>query len=231
MPQNNKDLDKLVTSGTAFVIALTTNFLLALVYLLIKRRKGEVVEKDAASRANTILSTYAKKLESKVNSSWGDGIAFGNEAARLDAVALKEKHKPHTPSNTTLRKLLSDADKIVKDANQHLTDAINKDNSSEVSRVEKNIKLRSMYLIEAAIRMGAAETYHGAMTSTNTRKMWVATSTTPCSHCTRLNGMVKEWHETFPESFAGISPLNTYKALYGPPRHPNCRCKIVAVPK
>jgi hypothetical protein len=58
-----------------------------------------------------------------------------------------------------------------------------------------------------------------------TRKYWVAnfTDNTPCPACYRLHGTSVGLKETFR---AETSEPGVYRDLQGPPRHPNCKCKL-----
>lgn len=59
------------------------------------------------------------------------------------------------------------------------------------------------------------------------RKVWVANyvNNVPCPSCSKLHGTEVGLHESFrDESGPGI-----YRDLIGPPRHPNCRCKVVVL--
>lgn len=57
------------------------------------------------------------------------------------------------------------------------------------------------------------------------RKVWTANfvDNDPCSHCRTLHGTEVALEESFPAD----ASLSVYGNLYGPPRHPRCRCFLV----
>lgn len=62
------------------------------------------------------------------------------------------------------------------------------------------------------------------------QKMWVSRmDESSCSACKALHGSIRPVLVEFSHS-AGERSLRVYRDLLGPPRHPNCRCRLVAVP-
>lgn len=61
-------------------------------------------------------------------------------------------------------------------------------------------------------------------------KRWQVTSEHPCAACTALHGTVLPLEAAF-DPAAGSSPtkkpLPVYRDLLLPPRHPNCRCRVI----
>jgi len=57
------------------------------------------------------------------------------------------------------------------------------------------------------------------------RKYWVANfvNNTPCPACTRLHGTAVGLHEMFRTE---TGEPGVYRDLIGPPRHPNCKCRL-----
>lgn len=67
----------------------------------------------------------------------------------------------------------------------------------------------------------------------NLRKRWEVTSTSPCPACAGLHGSIVGVDEEFDHEASddpGFAPPKVYRDLHGPPRHPNCRCRIVLEP-
>lgn len=64
------------------------------------------------------------------------------------------------------------------------------------------------------------------------RKRWQVTSTNPCPSCRELDGTEIPIDAQFDHD-AGTAPgkrsLPVYRDLSGPPRHPNCRCRLILV--
>lgn len=71
-----------------------------------------------------------------------------------------------------------------------------------------------------------------ATTHTGTvAKRWKVTSANPCAACAALDGSTVIISQPFDHT-ATVDPLaanpGVYRDLQGPPRHPNCRCRLVA---
>jgi hypothetical protein len=61
-------------------------------------------------------------------------------------------------------------------------------------------------------------------------RRWVARKDKVCcSYCKALDGTVVTADESFAQAAARAGFLKIYGGLYGPPLHPNCRCRIQAV--
>jgi hypothetical protein len=102
----------------------------------------------------------------------------------------------------------------------------------EVERIARDLTLRS--------ELGVASVAHRAFTDAQTMvfkaaaeanpgvailKVWVADTKSerpPCALCNALHGLAIPLDEEFPHGNADV-----YGDLQGPPRHPNCRCRIV----
>lgn len=62
------------------------------------------------------------------------------------------------------------------------------------------------------------------------RKVWVANfvANEPCDMCRALHGTELLMGQSFnPHASFGRAPTRIYRDLMGPPRHPNCRCRLV----
>lgn len=61
-------------------------------------------------------------------------------------------------------------------------------------------------------------------------RRWVARKDKVCCrYCKALDGTVVTAEESFAQAAASAGYLKIYGGLYGPPLHPNCRCRIQAV--
>lgn len=61
------------------------------------------------------------------------------------------------------------------------------------------------------------------------KKVWTAnfTNNTPCPTCAALHGTAISITEVFVEKQSfGLNPPKIYQDLQGPPRHPNCKCRL-----
>jgi len=64
----------------------------------------------------------------------------------------------------------------------------------------------------------------------STRKVWVANflNNNPCDMCWALHGVSLPIGQSFdPYATFGRRVVRTYRDLIGPPRHPNCQCRLV----
>jgi len=72
--------------------------------------------------------------------------------------------------------------------------------------------------------------YAAAHPGAQLTKRWVARSDNPCPACRALHGTVIDLHAEFDHATTTDptqKPPPVFGALHGPPRHPNCRCRIV----
>ena len=105
--------------------------------------------------------------------------------------------------------------------------------SDSQSAVVTDISRRAHAGISAATHRGYTEGQLSTITDTSMLKMWVANFAQPpergpCLTCIALHGMTIPVTEQFPaEVTYAAKPLGVYRDLLGPPRHPNCRCKLV----
>lgn len=61
-------------------------------------------------------------------------------------------------------------------------------------------------------------------------KRWEVTATDPCPCCAALNGVTLPLGDLFDANAStdpNFTPPRVYRDLQGPPRHPNCRCRLV----
>lgn len=61
------------------------------------------------------------------------------------------------------------------------------------------------------------------------QKRWEVRSATPCTHCKALDGQIIDLTQQFDHTLTtdDTAPLKVYRDLHAPPRHPNCRCRLV----
>ncbi len=70
-------------------------------------------------------------------------------------------------------------------------------------------------------------TYAEANPGLRINKTWVTGSANPCPSCAALNGTTVAHDAEFDRNATTAEkPIPVYRDLLGPPRHPNCRCKL-----
>ena len=195
-----------------------------LVYLAatpIQKSKTQV-DRDAKRLKNAVdrsvreidrsFGTYSK-MKFVLDKSWTVGQVLGNAAARRQHSALGlDKPRPATADTAILKSLQKDLRSIYAEGDSAQT------------------RLRAKMCVEAAVKFSFNSSYTLVMENTDTKKMWVTTSSVPCSYCKRLSGTVIGWTEEFSKTFEGLKPIKVYKnELYHPPLHPNCRCVLFPV--
>ena len=187
-------------------------------------KRDAVRVKNASNRfKKTVDAVFPSNanLERLFERAWSWGEILGNSAARKQAKALKLPKPKAVKADKVLHdSLKADLKRVLKEAKGISSD------DSEWS----GLLLRAKMVVEAATKMSATSALENAVRSKDTQKMWLTTSSVPCSHCKRLDGVVVDWGKQFPKDFKGIKPLKSYRnTLLEPPRHPNCGCIVVVV--
>jgi hypothetical protein len=95
-------------------------------------------------------------------------------------------------------------------------------------RAVKNAQLTGEWVIQKAVN----DTRVGVLNTSGVKKMWLSNLAPEyvarrCEHCRELHGEIRFVQEEFTRT-TGRSYLPVHGgSLFGPPRHPNCRCVIV----
>ncbi len=109
-----------------------------------------------------------------------------------------------------------------------------------VNRALRRLSVRVNAATTVAVNRGFTEAQHNIYTayqqahpSIRVTKRWQTTSDDPCPACKALNGTVLPLDAEFDPTASTASnwrPPKVYRDLLGPPRHPNCRCRLVYEP-
>ncbi len=109
-----------------------------------------------------------------------------------------------------------------------------------ISRVTRRLGVRARSAATVAVHRGFTDAqaaiyraYLADHPSAQLRKTWVVTSTNPCSACAALDGTTVDIDAEFDREATTDpkrKPPAVYRDLLGPPRHPNCRCRIDYTP-
>lgn len=135
-------------------------------------------------------------------------------------------------AQTDLQNSIADAydhDADVTDQRQSISAAI----SAAVARLRQ----RAQAAAGTAVHRGASDAQQAVYSdyanhvSGSLGKRWVVTSATPCGMCAALNGTVVALHSQFDHQATDVEKdlRPVWRDLYGPPRHPNCRCQVELV--
>jgi hypothetical protein len=104
------------------------------------------------------------------------------------------------------------------------------------SRAVDRLALRSSLSASVSVQRGysesqltAARLLASAHPDLLVTKTWRSTSAEPCPFCVQLSGLALPLDQPFPaaEPASGFSPPAVFHDLQCPPRHPNCRCRLV----
>ncbi len=111
---------------------------------------------------------------------------------------------------------------------------------SAIDRAVRRLGVRVRSAATVAVNRGytdaqaaVIDAYMTAHPSVPMRKQWAATAADPCPSCRALHGTVLPVGEEFDPyvaSSAKWTPPKVWRDLQGPPRHPNCRCRLIYLP-
>lgn len=186
------------------------------------------VDVQAVLREPYVLA--AAKSEELLHKAWGEAETLAVKHAKADFKLLGEDWKGYELDLALRDALVADLHANAKAMRKRYREAMSDPATARdrLTMVAEDGKRRSRYSIQTAVWGVATQVRDTATFKAGLNKMWVAVMDThTCSHCKALNGMVVGPGDVFPAD-AGDTVLRVYRdALYGPPRHPNCRCVIV----
>ena len=199
-------------------------------------KRGEAVydRPDVKFAIAQATEAAAKLAGERVDAGWTKGYNLGVDHALSEAVKVGvPAPEAVVLQSPLLDKLKGDASNLAGDANKKFRQASGAENWDEaLDKLLKAYRLRGQMIAEASVKQAHAAAKAECLKGGDTDAMWVAQlGGTPCSHCMRLHGTVRAWGAAFPDEFYDLPHLGTWGPLLGPPRHPNCRCVLVPVPK
>lgn len=226
MAQSNSSLSPTpaaVKAITIIIAGFSGVFLLKILGLLKKKKSGKITSQESQTQISTLTAQWFTRAESALSDGWTKGVKIGVQNAKdQGAKSASAKNIPQD----TLKSLTNDVQKTIKDAVSQLTEAV--DSDADTDSIIKKILLRLQLSGEASVAMAVSQAVESELASPNTRKQWTTTSEVPCPHCTRLNGVIRDWGEQFP--LPANYPLYN-NVLFSPPLHPHCRCVLTSLPK
>lgn len=176
-----------------------------------------------------------------IKSAWHAGAGIGNSHAAADLAAIGLPDVGGSDVSTeVLDRLVQDAVDNASAARQRLVDAITGAKQgavlADMQKALDDLRRRATMGVDSAGSMASTQAqlarYEAAQKATgqSIRLMWVTHfRPTTCPTCAALHGRTIPLGGTFSDdmTFAGKAP-KTYVPLAGPPRHPNCGCRVVA---
>jgi len=109
-----------------------------------------------------------------------------------------------------------------------------------LERARRRLSVRASAAAAVAVHRGYTDgqsSVHDALKAAHPylrlTKRWEVRSATPCPACAALHGTTVDLDAQFDATAgrtADYSPPRVWQDLHGPPRHPNCRCRLVLDP-
>lgn len=154
------------------------------------------------------------KLENVVRAAYRSSASVARVEAQLSS-ELTEWSPVEVFNTDYLQALLSDVRRNLRD---YKSGALSREQS--ISRIEHSAGVASKrgYTDQMLLSYKELEDF-GFRAS----KFWLANfvDNTPCHLCVSLHGTERPLDQPFPSTGTGV-----YQDLYGPPRHPRCRCRL-----
>lgn len=131
--------------------------------------------------------------------------------------------------DSALDSLVGDLFKNAKAMRSRYYEALS-DDPAKLKGVADDSRRRAKYSLTVSIWEAATQVRDSAFALAGLNKMWVAVlDDKTCSRCSALHGTIIKPGDEFPKAPKGTKLLKVYNnVLLGPPRHPHCRCILIA---
>lgn len=193
------------------------------------RRAVAALEADSRQNIESIFQQWAAgeltnqtvryRLEAVIRSAYRTSASVARQTAKQNSGL-----DPWTPAETFNSEYLQD---LLSDVRRNLREY-------KASEQDDKALRRAVYRIQLSAGVAAQRGYTDQTIAAYTeledfgydlRKVWVANfvDNSPCPSCVGLHGTSVGLHEYFRDE----TGPSIYRDLMGPPRHPNCRCKLV----
>lgn len=236
---------------------ITTAYTAALRAALNANPTASIDEIISSPDVHRMLTDALAGASTAVQISIRAGYRGGQRHARTEAGAesarLGHDAEQATVEAAFLDNILADVAVAFRAAGVDIVDSVraNDDsNADAAARIQAGSEAtdRAVRRLSVRITAAAAVAVHRGYTDTqlaiyahlgaaapylSLRKRWVVTSTTPCPACSGLHDTAIGIDEEFDHDETddpAFNPPRVYRDLQGPPRHPNCRCRIVLEP-
>jgi hypothetical protein len=248
--QSRQQLDGLVQGFSQAAMSAWQNagseardFLLLVIANNPDRPIGEILNRpDVRSALRYPFEEAASMTNQSITASWSAGQDNGLHAAatQADIAGFEMPDDVPGPDQAYLQSLLDDVNANQVGARDRFLAALQNPNRESIGpalqAITNDLGYRARAGITVAGQRAAAEQQelaYAAIAEHNgveLRKLWVTRfGPGTCKTCAALHGTVRKLGEAFPEDahFGSGSPPAVYGDLNHPPRHPNCRCRIV----
>lgn len=166
--------------------------------------------------------TVRYRLENVIRSAYRTSAGVAYEASQRNA-ELPGWEPAVTFNNDYLQELLKDVRRNLREYKK----------SDQDEKARRRAVLRVQHSAGIASQRGYTDQTIAAYTELEDfgfqlRKIWLANfvDNVPCVTCRKLHGEEVGLHEAFPVE---AGEPGVYKDLLGPPRHPQCKCKLVTL--
>lgn len=172
----------------------------------------------------------AAKSEALIREAWDKAAVDTEQKVKGEFKLGGHDWKGHELDEGVLDSIVGDLHANAGAMRDRYHDAFDKGGMENVGGVSRDSRRRAKYSLIVAIWEAANGVRDSAFALAGLNKMWVAVlDDATCSHCRWLHGKVITPGDQFVKVPKGIKPLKVYNdVLFGPPRHPNCRCILVA---
>lgn len=241
-----------LAATTELVLASSDQF----AAILAEAARLEMRTQAAANRARSRIGAIYQEAQSSMTATTSAAQAFAHAEARV-AVALQdawlageqasrlsmmtqlrylraETLLPDTVSSSYLASVLTDlraisesavAEVLLANGDAELIGSAVKAASRRASAAASVVPVRAASDMQIQAMLIAQDRYPNL----SFVKVWVTSfSPTTCATCAALHGQVTEIDSEYSHDITfGISPKTVRGTLPGPPRHPNCHCRLV----
>lgn len=216
------------------------DFILRVVRLNPKRSLESILaQPDVKDALTTPFKNATLVTQSAIKQGWETGQNMGVNAAlrNLSTIGFDGNYGAFG-NQSMLNKVLQDADNNGKSAAQRLVSlaADGKATQQELDSLVDDLTRRAEYGVNFAMQKAYSEAEEASYAKAAAeegaviKKMWVTRfGPGTCLTCAALHGTIRTLGEAFPDmvTFGTGLPPKPYGLLNGPPRHPNCRCRLV----
>ena len=187
-----------------------------------------VARKDVQSALLWPYEQAAQQSEELMNAAWDTAEKESVKMAKGEAKLLGAVWKGYETDRSLLDNLVGDLHANAKAMRSRVLEALksDKEQGKALGQVTNDATRRAKYSISVSVWSVAAQVRDSAARMMGLNRIWVSRmDSKTCNHCKALHGWVVGPGEPFPKGHL----LKTYRdtPLFGPPRHPNCRCVVV----
>lgn len=185
--------------------------------------------KDVQAVLSKPFDDAAKKSEELLRKAWSEAEEDSVQKVKGEFKLGGHEWNGHEVDDSVLDSLVGDLFNNAKAMRSRYHEALSND-PSKLQGVANDSRRRANYSLTVSIWEAATQVRDSAFAIAGLNKMWVAVlDDNTCSHCAALHGTIIKPGDQFPKAPKGTKLLKVYNdVLLGPPRHPRCRCILIA---